>query len=197
MPSPQNLRAENRRLREQLAETVDDLEATKVELAEVVDNLKAVQLELTKAIDKLTAAKEKLKKRNELVEKHLEWTNYYACYCFCYGTVIETHFGNPPRLPKFDDRVYDDVLLASYMRPSAKFAPQILLPTEKYTIDRQCLMCGTMIPHSRAIGRCVGCPRKAWYCSGLCQRTHWPIHSADHKTKLDGSNSHEDFGGAD
>ena len=69
MPSLQNIRAENRRLREQLAETVDALEATEAELAAVVDSRRAMKLELTEAIDKLTAAREKLKKRTELVEK--------------------------------------------------------------------------------------------------------------------------------
>ena len=194
MPAQQKLREENRRMRQLLAEAVDTFESTKVRMAAVVDELAAAKLELTGTIDKLEATREKLKKQKEMATKHNEWNNYYAYQCLVYRQFIEQHVGTPPDVSCDSMVKFDGYVLSYYLRPYAHFAHQSLVPDEQYTLNRQCLLCGVMIPGGRARGRCVGCARKAWYCSPLCQQTHWPIHRADHK-KIDDPGSRPDLTG--
>ena len=106
MPSQQNLNAENRRMREQLAETVNTLEATEAELAAMVDHLGATKLELTEATDKPKAAKEKLKKQKELATKHNEWNDVCSRFVLCLRPFHrESHRHSANYLGRTDDRI--------------------------------------------------------------------------------------------
>ena len=173
MPSQQNLREANRRLREDNNRLRDELAAMTVQyngIAELYEELKA-------SYDNV---QEKNRKAKEAAKKRREWNDTLSYHLMVHRKFICDQIGYPPDLRGDAMTEFDHGVLAYYLRPYAHFAPQILIPDEMYTVDRMCLLCGIMIPHSRAVGKCNGCVRNAWYCSTLCQRTHWPIHRADH-----------------
>ena len=187
MPSQQKLRAENSRLKEELAASTLMVDTLKQEL----ESTKILYEELKESYE---TAKAKLTKAKESAKKRQDWNDNLAFMNMAYRKFIHDEFGVPPDIDGNQMIGLNSGTLCWYLRPYAHFAPQLLLPGITYIASRQCLLCGQNIPTSNAVGRCNGCARNAYYCSTLCQRTHWPVHKEDHN--FDGKGSeYPDFKG--
>ena len=187
MPSHQKMREDNLRFRAANKLLEDEVAA----LRERYHSLVAEHEDLRKSYTSLQAKHQRYRdeaqsKPSKSKEKWMEELAYQVLY---YRKFIGDNLGMPPDIDNdFLQRTFQDTL-AYYMRPYSHYAPQLMIPGRIYTSERHCLTCGLRLPHRAAYGKCNNCPKRAWYCSKICQAAHWPVHRYDH-------NSHRpDFSG--
>ena len=137
---------DNRRLREDSNRLRDELAAMTVQyngIAELYEELKA-------SFEKV---REQNRKAKEAAKKRRAWNDTLSYHLMIHRKFIGDQIGYPPAIRGDVMTELDHGVLEYYLRPYAHFAPQILIPDEMYTVDRMCLLCGIMIPHSRAVIR--------------------------------------------
>ena len=150
----------------------------------------ACRIEMQEKYDKIKGQHQQAK---EKAKKQQAWIDELAMQILVYRKFLADSHGYPPDIDADCMVNTGSGTLTYYLRPYAHYAPQILATDVLYCIDRQCLTCGLNIPPKGSFGKCPNCPRKAWYCSSLCQRAHWPVHRYDHES--DPERRRPDLGG--
>ena len=141
----------------------------------------------------MTRSKGQHQQAKEKAKKQQAWIDELAMQLLVDRKLLADEHGYPSDIDADSIVETGSGMLTYYLRPYAHYAPQILATDVLYVIDRQCLTCGLNIPPKGSFGKCPNCPRKAWYCSSLCQRAHWPVHRYDHES--DPERRRPDLGG--
>ena len=105
----------------------------------------------------------KYKKLKRAKEAQDAWIDTLANRTLLHRKFIAEQFGEPPEIDSDYMTQTRAGTLAWYRRPAAHYAPQVLLPDHTYIFSRFCWFCGLHLPSEGAYGKCVACPKKAWY----------------------------------